>query len=160
MPMETPESDPRLALAYDESVRGWALQSSVLDELRSRAGVLLSAASVASAFLGALALEGTEEFSALSIAGTTAFGCVVLLCVYVLWPAKWTFVHNAELVITTYVDKDKSLDQMRREMAIENTTLRITNKGKLDHRFIGFQLACLGLGIDVVLWLIDLGTKG
>ena len=154
------EADPRLALAYDESIRGWALQSSVLDELRGRAGVLLSAASVASAFLGAIALEGMRKFSALSIAGTVAFGCVVLLCVYVLWPAKWTFVHNAENVITTYVDKNESLDQLRKKMAIENTTQRIANKEKLDRRFIGFQIACLGLGVDVVLWLIDIGTKG
>ena len=69
-------------------------------------------------------------------------------------------MHNAESVITTYVDKNESLDQMRREMALENTTQRIANKKKLDHRFIGFQIACLGLGVDVVLWLIDIGTKG
>lgn len=59
--------DPRLKLVYEESVRGWSLQSSVLDELRNRTGILLAAASVSSAFLGSADLTRHETFSTLSV---------------------------------------------------------------------------------------------
>jgi hypothetical protein len=48
--------DARVMLAYDESVRGLNMQSTAVDELRSRTGVLIAAATVASAFLGSTAL--------------------------------------------------------------------------------------------------------
>ncbi len=159
--MNPTDPDPRLAIAYDESVRAWALQSSVLDELRNRAGILLSAASVASAFLGATALEGEHDhFSALSIVALALFGLVVALCVYVLWPSKgWTFVHNGKALVETYVDKNQSIDAMRKQMTLDNTQYRVDNKAKIDCRFLGFRLACIGLGADIILWLIELGTR-
>ena len=53
--------DPRVRLTYDESIRGLDMQSATLDELRNRTGVLLAAASLSSAFLGATALEHHQE---------------------------------------------------------------------------------------------------
>jgi hypothetical protein len=154
-------TDPRLTLSYEESIRAWALQSSVLDELRNRAGVVLSAASVSSAFLGAKALEGEHHFSVLSIAATATFGVVVLLCVYIVWPAKdWVFVHDGKALIDTYVTDGVSLDEMTRDMTLDNAKYRVDNGTKIGHRFLGFRLACVGLGADVILWLIQLGTKG
>jgi hypothetical protein len=159
--MTPADGDPRLTIAYEESVRAWALQSSVLDELRNRAGVLLSAASVSSAFLGAKTLEGTHGFSAASIAATVVFGLIVLLCVFVLWPTKdWTFTHDARALVEAYVDEDSTLDAMRREMTLDNTQFRIENGSKMKTRFLGYKIACFALGIDVILWLIDLGTRG
>jgi hypothetical protein len=80
--------DPRFKLIYEEAIRGWTLQSSVLDELRNRTGILLSAASVASAFLGSADLTRHPSASWLSALAFVAFAVVVVLCVYVLWPTK------------------------------------------------------------------------
>jgi hypothetical protein len=61
------EVDSRLVLAYEESVRAWALQSAVLDELRNRTGILIATATVSSAFLGAQALGSNRALSATDI---------------------------------------------------------------------------------------------
>lgn len=158
--MSPSNGDPRLDLAYDESVRALALQSSVLDELRNRAGVLLSAASVSSAFLGAKTLEGGQQFSGLSIAATAVFVVVILLCVGVIWPsADWTFAHDAKALVKVYVNEEVSLDEMREKMTLANARYRIENSAAMRELFRRFRFACLGLGADVVLWLIDLGTR-
>lgn len=152
--------DPRLRLAYDESVRGWALQSTVLDELRTRAGVLIAAASVSSAFLGTSALPRGGHLNAGSVIAIVGFIAVVGLCVYVVWPAKgWVFVHNAERLITTYLADDLSADDMYRRMTLDNAGYRKRNQARIDRRFLAFRLACMSLGLDVVVWLIVLQGK-
>lgn len=45
-------------VAYDESVRALAEQQAVIDSVRARVGLLLSAAAIATSFLGGQALEG------------------------------------------------------------------------------------------------------
>jgi hypothetical protein len=50
--------DPELiTLVYNEAMRALSEQSSALDGLRTRAGLILTAASIASSFLGGLALQ-------------------------------------------------------------------------------------------------------
>ena len=44
--------DPRVKLAYEESVRGLDMQNETLNELHSRTGVVIAAATVASGILG------------------------------------------------------------------------------------------------------------
>ena len=53
--MTTPEE-----LAYGESVRAIESQAGGLDELRTRTGVLLAAASIVASFLGAEALKAGD----------------------------------------------------------------------------------------------------
>jgi hypothetical protein len=149
--------DARLKLVYEESVRGWSLQSSVLDELRNRTGVLLAAASVASAFLGSADLTRHETFSTLSVLALIAFGLVVLLCVYVLWPTKgWVFTHEAAGLVDAYIKDEKSLDYMYENVAKVADEYRTENEGKLNCQFSAFRWASLALGVSIALWLIDL----
>ena len=102
----------------EEAIRGWTLQSSVLDELRNRTGILLSAASVASAFLGSADLTRHPSASWLSALAFVAFAVVVVLCVYVLWPTKgWCFAHESGAVTQSYIKKGKSLDYMYENLA-------------------------------------------
>jgi len=155
------KGDPRLVLAYDESVRAWALQSRVLDELRGRAGVLIAAASVSSAFLGAQAIAGKHAWAASGLAAIAVFGVVVLLCIYVLWPAQnWIFVHNGERLHETYLKDHITVNEMYRRMTIDNSRYRRKNRKRINYRFVAFRFACLGLATDVVLWLIALHERG
>jgi hypothetical protein len=155
------EADPRLVLAYDESVRAWALQSAVLDELRSRAGVLIAATSVSSAFLGADAVPGKDAWSAADIIAIGLFGVVVALCVYVLWPARnWIFAHNGKRLIEKYFTDHVTVDEMYKRMTIDNAQYRQENRKRIDYRFMAFRIACLGLAADVALWLLALHEGG
>ena len=74
-------------LAYDEAVRGLSQQQSVLESFRTRAGILLSAAAIATSFLGGTALQDGEltRWSWLAI---VVFGLVGLAALFALWPRK------------------------------------------------------------------------
>jgi hypothetical protein len=155
--LAAPVEDPRLKLIYEEAIRGWSLQSSVLDELRNRAGVLLSAATVASAFLGSADLADHKTITTLGIIAIVAFGAVVVLCVSVLWPTgKWCFTHSASGLIGAYVKPGKPIDYMHEQMALATDEYRTKNDTRLARRFCAFRLAAIAVGADVVLWIIDL----
>lgn len=50
--------DPLYRVAYEEAIRALSLQQEVIESIRGRAGLLLSAASITTSFLGAQALDG------------------------------------------------------------------------------------------------------
>jgi len=71
------------------AVRALGQQEQALTELRSRTGILLTAASLVASFLGALAIDrnGVALWTTLAL---LAFGLSVLLSIYVLLPkADW-----------------------------------------------------------------------
>ncbi len=151
------DGDQRITIIYEEAVRGWSLQSSVLDELRSRTGVLLAAASVAVALLGSSDISKHETFTILGWFALGAFCVVIGLCLYVLFPTGgWTFTHNVNLALKGYVEDKRSLDDTREGLAIRAEEYRDKNDKKLRCMFLAFQGASLALGVSIVLWLIDL----
>lgn len=86
-------------LAYEEAKRQIDRQSSILDGLRSRAGILLAAISVTTSFLGgqALAEHGFSTWAGLATAFFVGAGAA---CVTILWPtAKWTFDLSAAKIL-------------------------------------------------------------
>lgn len=151
------DGDQRIAIIYEEAVRAWSLQSSVLDELRSRTGVLLAAASVAVALLGSSDISKHEGFTILGWFAIGAFGMTLVLCLYVLFPTNgWTFTHDAKLALKGYVEAELNLDDTREGLAIKADEYRNENDEKLRSMFLAFQGASLALGVSIVLWLIDL----
>jgi hypothetical protein len=154
---DKPDGDQRIKIIYEEAVRGWSLQSSVLDELRSRTGVLLAAASVAVALLGSSDISKHEGFTTLGWFAIGAFGVTLGLCLYVLFPTRgWIFTHKVDSAITGYVGDGRSLDDTREGLAIKAEEYRDKNDEKLRCMFLAFQGASLALGASIVLWLIDL----
>jgi len=62
-------------IAYDEAVRALSQQQSTIDSLRTRAGLLLSAAAITTSFLGAQALNDGDPsaVSWLALATSSAY---------------------------------------------------------------------------------------
>ncbi len=77
--------DPRYRLAYEEALRSIDHQEATLDELRSRAGLLLAALSVVTSFLGGYAFA-SGGFRPAAVVATLAFGLAGLTLVGLLWP--------------------------------------------------------------------------
>jgi hypothetical protein len=151
------DGDPRIKVIYEEAVRGWTLQSSVLDDLRSRTGVLLAAAAVSASLLGSADIEHHKALTTLGTIALLAFCAVVGLCVDVLWPrAGWTFTHDAKLAFSAYVVEDLSIDETREGLAIAADEYREQNDVKLKAAFGAFRWAAVALGASIALWLIDL----
>jgi hypothetical protein len=117
----------------------------------------LSAATVASAFLGSADATQHKTFTTLGVIALIAFGLVVLLCILVLWPTgKWCFTHEAKGLIRAYVKPGKSLNYMYENVALASDEYRTENDKHLGRRFLAFRVACGALGVDIALWLIDL----
>jgi hypothetical protein len=154
------DGDPRKKLAYEESIRALEQQSSVLDELRSRTGVLLAALSLSASFLGAQALKNSG-FAGWSWAAVGTFAASGLLSLRVLWPgAGWKFTANAKTIIEDVNSGDPpTLDQMYETYAEDNQEVWADNSEKrLKPLFRCFRLAVLALVLQVAFWLLALGN--
>jgi hypothetical protein len=115
------------AAIYDQSFRALDEQARVLDALRTRAGTLLSGASVATALLGGLAGGATrpaahERLDGASWVAIGLFVSVVLLSLRVMTPAKAAFSHHPDHLIEAYLNHDPqaSLSEYRRAIAFYN----------------------------------------
>jgi hypothetical protein len=151
-------ADETEALAYSESLRPITQQQAVLDDLRSRAGLLFSATSIATAFLAGVALR-TQGMKPESWIATICFVGVGLLVLRVLWPqAGWIFQLSARVLIESYVEGDHpaTLPEMHRELALHMENHYETNKAKLDRLFWFYQAASVLLILEIVAWLVDL----
>jgi hypothetical protein len=157
-------ADERIALILEESRRALDQQEAVLDGLRSRTGVLLTAASIASSFLGAAAL-GDGDFCVWTWLALGALALLAWLAVHgVLWPRQdaWTFSHNVPSLLENYIDgeHDWDIDSMRTAMAEKNQEFWDANSAQLKDMFGAFRLAAAALLVEVIFWLIDLGFCG
>jgi hypothetical protein len=95
------------ALAYDEAKRALDAQESVVNELRTRSGILIAAAAITTSFFGGRALAEGAVGTAGRLA-IAAFGLVGMSVLTVLWPrTDWSFTVNAERFIATYVESDE-----------------------------------------------------
>jgi hypothetical protein len=152
--------DPRIALVYEESVRAVVQQQNALDSLHTRAGLVLSAAAITSSLFASQVLRDGSP-SCLTWNALAAFVIVGFSALYVLWPRHgWRFSNSVPKLLSVWVDdEDATIDLMRREVAEFNQGAFSDNSALLGRLYVSFQIASAALGIEVVLWLIDLGAR-
>ena len=108
--------DARLALVYAEAQRSITQQQDVLNQLRSNAGTLLGAVSLATGFLAGL--HGDSPLGAWGNAAVCAFITAVFFAVLILWPRnKWKFRFRSDVLLNGYVDAGADMNLMHRELA-------------------------------------------
>jgi hypothetical protein len=132
----------------------------VLDALRTRTGILLTAIALSSTFLGAQAIDsqGLSVWSWLAIGSFALSGGLALA---VLWPVGgWHFSSDAGVIIDGYIDAQEpaSIDEMHVELARFNQARWEQNGKMLDQLFSFFRWSALALVAELVFWLIALGT--
>lgn len=158
--MAEPDEDQR-ELIYDESVRALDEQAKVLEGLRSRVGVLISAAAISTTFLGEQALRdaGGLHFWAWSALG--AFAVLGFCAIGVLFArGGWTFTVDAA-DLAQRAEKAgawDSLPKMHKELASANAGYWQTNDGRLERRHLAFNVACIALVAEVAFWLLELAA--
>src|SRR5262249_49246090 len=118
--LPTADDDARAAFVYQEALRGLQQQQAGIESLRGRAATLIFAASFASSFLGARALE-----DGLGAWDWTALGLLVAIggmAVFLLWPYyNLTFRFDPEALLVRYVDvaEPPAMSVMHRELALQ-----------------------------------------
>lgn len=153
-------------IVYDESVRLLASQETTLAGLRGRAGTLLAAASLVTAFLAPPALETTRRgnvvrvFDGFAWSATGCFVGLVIVSLVVLWPYRWIFGHDAHQLMDDLLDPDPPTDEavLLRHLAYWNDVNHTSNAEKLEWLFVAFGLGSVLLAAEIAFWLAALTT--
>src|SRR5215217_3456053 len=126
-------------LAFEEAGRALDAQERAVNELRSRAGVLIAAAAITTSFFGSRAI--TAELSAWVWIAVVAFivigGCVLT----VLWPrSDWSFNASAAEIIAEYIEPEAvEFPLVQRDPALHRCTAYDENARQLGRLFLVFR---------------------
>jgi hypothetical protein len=147
-------------LAYEASLRSLDKQEAVLAEIRSRAGLLLAASSLAASFLGEPALQ--EGSRALGLGALVAFGVSLAVSVYILLPKRnLVFSLVGPSVYEELYEFRGAIEEVHRRLAYDLYRFWNDNDIKLQRLFGAFWIAAGALGLEVILLLMSLaGTLG
>ena len=149
--------DPRLEIVLAEAVRGIEGQQVNVDNLRSRVGILLSAATIATSFLGGTALDdGRVGWPGLAAIGL--FVLHVLVGLWILWPREWTFQTSTKVMVNSWIEKDRvDEDTMRWRLARRLELYFDANAEVLERLWRLYAVAIALLGLGMALWIAELG---
>lgn len=149
-------------IIYGEAQRALALQPVLLNELRSRTGILFAVANGVTGFLGAQAIK-SHGVTALAVVALSLFGASATLCLAILSPLwRWSFSENPKLLIRNYCDSQHpdggtwTTEQVQRDLALhmENDAKAVRDRMKTLHWL--FFASLLFLGSELVVWLVML----
>jgi len=150
-----PDQDARLTLIYAEALRSITQQQDILNQLRSNAGTLLAAVSLATGFLAGL--HGTEPLGTWGTVAMYAFIAAVFFAVLILWPRnRWRFRLRTDILLSGYVDAGADLDVMHRQLATYLERDYDENRQKLRWMFYLFYASTVAMVVEVVAWVMEL----
>lgn len=172
--LPTEAEDTRYRLAYDEAMRFLQSQQADLVALQGRALALLSAGTLATAFLGGMrslglvrtivpsSTPGTIATKGLSLPALAAllslFALLVLCSTIVLWPTgQWVFQLSAKglvRVFDTDAAKSASTAALYRDFSIRLVRHASENAPRLAFRVQVIRVATLTLAIQVGVLLV------
>ena len=145
------------ALAFTEGVRALSEQQAVIDSFRTRSGLLLSGAAIATSFLGQASLaHGTTFFTWFAIAAFALLGAAVIA---ILWPRNdWEYAVRPQLLIANYIEHPEPLDiaGIHRDLALHMDRSYLHNRGQLLRLVWLFRGASLLLIVEILAWIVDL----
>lgn len=149
------------ALVFSESVRAVQDQAAVVDGLRSRAGLMISAASLVTGFFAGVALGTPEHLDLWGWVATGLFSSVAGISLWILWPRQeWAFTSDPTDLVRDYVDAPNvTLPRAERNLSIYLGQAFANNKAKLRWLFFWFEIACVLLVLEVVFWIVDIVTR-
>lgn len=153
-------ADQLYKVAYDEAVRTLSEQQAAIDSFRSRAGLLLSSACIATSFLGAQALEG-GNLSSLSWLALCGFIAVASASLAILWPRKWEFTANPLGVIEGCIEPAELIrvEELHRALSLQMHNSYLENHHGLKRLAVLFQIATGFVVIEVVLWIAAIASS-
>lgn len=149
------------ALVYNEAVRALTRQRDAFESLRSRAGVLLSGAAVASSLFGGqtVAAGRLGLFGWVAVAALAALGLTLLV---VLWPrVEWEDTPLPSRLLQTVIEIPEpiALEVLHRELALHMESVYNQNDFEYERLAKFFRTAAILLNIEVLAWVLDLATK-
>jgi hypothetical protein len=147
-------------LVYGEAVRVLSIRREGLESLRSRAGVVLSGAAIASSLFGGRAVStGLGVFGWAALMSFAGLGFALLV---ILWPRpEWLGTTMPSRIIETDIEVSDplSVELIRRDLALQIEVAYRDNTVLYEQLARSFRLAAVLLNVEVLAWVIDLATK-
>ena len=145
-------------MLFDQSAENLKQQGAVLDGLRSRSGLLLTAANVITALLAGPAIE-QRGLSPAVVAALITFVLAVGMTLWILKPARgWSFSLEVGAMLSDVDSKGENLDlvALYRKAARTNVKSADQNVAKLDRLFDLFMWASILLMVEIGAWIVAL----
>jgi hypothetical protein len=142
-------STPLAAIAFEAATRALDKQERVLEELRSRTGVLLAASSLAVAFLGRPAL--TDSHDTLAVLAFIAFAVSIAACVYVLLPkSTFYFALSGQYVFENLYEYRDDAAEIHRRLVYDMQRFWDDNDVVMRRLLLAFRIAAASLAVEVL----------
>ena len=138
-------------LAYELTRGSLSEQQQRLSDLRTRAGTILAAASIAGSFLAAK--NGSIDTPA--IAAIIAYVACVGAAVYVLLPHELVLEFRGSVVNDLEYERGGGLDAAYIAVTEWLEDFRDSNAGTLQALGRWYTAACAALGVEVLLWTLS-----
>lgn len=152
------EPDRRLEIVFSEALRALAHQQSLLDNLRSRATLLTTAAALVISFPGVSAATGQLELGFPAIFAAAGLAGVLICSLVVCAPWwRWRFRSSATRLLAA-VDGGHDVDSMRRNLARDFETWLDHNDRQIRILQWWFTAGLFLLSVEVAAWMVQLGA--
>jgi hypothetical protein len=147
-------------LAFEEAGRALDAQERTVNELRSRAGVLIAAAAITTSFFGSRAVSGDQLGTWIWVA-VAAFAAVGVCVLLVLWPrSDWSFSASAAEIIAEYIEPEPlDLPLIHRDLALQRSAAYDDNARQLRWLFRVVRVSLILLVLEVASWVAALAER-
>lgn len=146
-------------LAYEAALRGLDKQEGLLEELRTRTGVLLAASSLAASFLGQQAFQDPSP-RGLAITALIAFVVSIGASVYILMPKENLFFSEAGAGLYEGLYEVRSdIAEVYRRLAYELDRFWDSNDETIVKLSRTYRLAASALVIEILSLAVLLGDN-
>ena len=138
-------------LRYQEAVRGIDNQRGALRELRARTGMLITAATISSSFLGSTAATGHPGFPVRFLWGIIPFGISIGLALIMLmpWPG-WYFMLRGKTFKAYTGEPEWKITSALAGILDKNID---SNQKRLDLMSICFAASAIALLVSIIAWI-------
>jgi hypothetical protein len=142
--------------AYDLALRAIEQQERRLNELRSRGGTLVAAASIAASVLGAQAVRTGRLELVAALAIVAYVGCV-LATLYVLLPHRLVLEFRGSVLFEAARETGATDEEALRTAAEWIEDFHEVNRDELARLGRWYSAAVVAVGVEIVLWTISVG---
>jgi hypothetical protein len=146
------------AVAYDQALRAIDQQLEALEQLRGRAGLLVSTAAISASLLGGLALtrDRAADLTGWGIVGLVlagvAFAWIAVTTVVIWWPGPVFFSLDSVVIIQQWADQKPAATEsiLKRDLALYLDRHRAANRDLLEQRLTWFAWALLAFLVEII----------
>jgi hypothetical protein len=153
--------DAVFRLIYEEAVRAIDDQRSVLDNMRTRSGIVLSAAAVTTSFFGGLALRDGRPGAFGWTAVLAFFVCGVSGLMILLPRGRWELRVSPAALVAAVEQAPPPIAVVHRDLALYMDDAWEANERRMQLTMVWpLRIAAMALVVEVVAWVLNLAKVG